>query len=46
MNQATMINIEEIFKDVKTDKGNVQIAFETNKTKYQSKIQKIKKKKE
>lgn len=41
-----MINIEEIFKDVKNDKANVYVAFEANKTKYQNKIERIKKKKE
>jgi hypothetical protein len=45
MNQATMINIEELFKDVKNDKVNVEVAFETNKNKYQNKIDKIRKKK-
>ena len=46
MNQATMMNIEELFKDVKSDKANVEVAFEASKTKYQTKIEKIRKKKE
>jgi uncharacterized protein (UPF0305 family) len=46
MNQATMINIEELFKDVKNDKVNVEVAFEANKNKYQTKLEKIRKKKE
>lgn len=38
MNQATMFNIEEMFKDVKNDKANAEVAFEANKTKYHTKI--------
>lgn len=41
-----MINIEEIFKDVKSDKVNTEAAFENNKNKYEKRIEKMKKKKE
>lgn len=37
MKQATMINIEDLFKDVKSDKANTEEAFEKNKSKYQKK---------
>ena len=46
MKQATMINIEELFKDVKSDRLNMEAAIEANKSKYKTKIEKIKKKKE
>lgn len=42
MKQATMINIEDLFKDVKSDKANTEEAFEKNKSKYQKKAQKMK----
>ena len=46
MKQATMINIEELFKDVKSDRFNMEAALEASKSKYKNKIEKIKKKKE
>ena len=41
-----MINIEELFKDVKSDRFNMEAALEASKSKYKNKIEKIKKKKE
>ena len=38
MKQATMINIEELFKDVKSDRISMEAAIEANKSKYKNKI--------
>lgn len=46
MKQATMINIQELFKDVRNDRGNTEAAIEENKTKYKNKMEKIRKKKQ
>lgn len=46
MKQATMINIEEIFKDVKSDKVNTEAAFENNKNKYEKRIEKMRQRKD